>query len=545
MQTFEDFISSHYLIKEDESSIDISDIDNEEEHLNSLSKTKKHLENIRKRAVSSEELPAVYSNLNADPVCIFKHIIFFTNDRSNANKTLKILKEAIKALKTKPELHVFVTTKMTTTDDGSVITLDDGIEKMVIKDQDNLDTLVFSRLSVNGEEDVEHIVRVLQDRGFLVLNPVRAMQLASNKYESACLFEKGNIPQPRFCLMKKDILYDKKKFNSSMKRIYDEWSDDEESSKDLKIVMKILNGHGGCGVSVLTGKELVPVLQTIFAIDPDRQMLLQRKEEADGGDIRVHVLTMKTKQVILGAMKRSQISGDFRSNVSLGAKAGPVKLTHEQEQIALKTAAISGLPWCGVDIMPLKKGSNKELGDNAVIEINASPGTEGITEVLGHNFINVLLNELTDPSEFLLQEKTAGYIEACNIDFGDGVSKDFLAKLDTGNSTSANTLEVGEYTEENNKIIFSVNDKKLTFEKAKIIRAVVGDRVYSRPVIIVPYIKIGLRRLSSVPIAIVKSRNHKTTNILLCRDTLSKLGYNVSPSRLHILTKEMEKVHVI
>ena len=67
-------------------------------------------------------------------------------------------------------------------------------------------------------------------------------------------------------------------------------------------------------------------------------------------------------------MKRKKIGGDFRSNVSLGATAEKVELTPEQEEIALKVAKISGMPWCAVDIMPLVKGSNPEIGDNNQVD---------------------------------------------------------------------------------------------------------------------------------------------------------------------------------
>ena len=123
--------------------------------------------------------------------------------------------------------------------------------------------------------------------------------------------------------------------------------------KDFTFVMKILDGHG-TGVAMCDGKKILAFLQMIFAIDPERKLILQKKEEADGGDIRVHVLTLRDKQIILACMKRVKLGGDFRSNVSLGAEAEPVKLTPEQGEIALRTA--SKLPWCAVDIMPLVKG---------------------------------------------------------------------------------------------------------------------------------------------------------------------------------------------
>lgn len=482
---------------------------------------------------------------------IFKHIIVFTNDRDpKGNKTLKNIIDAIDILKKDhadvvPELHVFVAADMVADDREGVIELTDGDEKMTIKNESNLDTLVFSRLGVQGEDQCEHIVKLLQDRGFLVLNPVQYAALASDKYDTACLLEKGDIPQPRFCLMTKDILYDEKVFNESMKRVYDEWSDDTDKNEELDFVMKILDGHGGTGVSLLNGKRLIAVLQTIFAIDPERRLILQRKEEADGGDIRVHVLTLRNKQVILACMKRVKISGDFRSNVSLGATAEPIKLTPEQEQIALKTAQLSHLPWCAVDIMPLVKGSNKELGDNVVLEINASPGTDGISDVIKENFVSILLNELDDPSEFMLQDKTAGFIESVKVKFEDGVEKQFLAKLDTGNSTFASTLEVGEYTETDGKVTFKVDGKEMTFDKIRDINAVAGENTYKRPVIQVRELTLGLRKIKNPYIAIVKSRERKTTNMLLNRDTLAKLGYVVHPNNGHMLTDEMQKVKII
>lgn len=504
------------------------------------------------KVVKTDKLEVIYADKIKKYENIFKHIIIFTNDRDpKNNKTLKNIYDAVKNLKKDkcpiiPELHIFVAAEMEADEREEEIKISDGDEEFTINKESNLDTLVFSRLGVQGEDQCEHIVQLLQDRGFLVLNPVKFSALACDKYESAVLFEKGEIPQPRFALMTKDILYDEKQYKSAMQRLYPKWDiHDTDKNKDYDVVVKILDGHGGTGVALIDGKRLYAVLQMVFAIDPERKLLLQKKEEADGGDIRVHVLTLRDKQVILAAMKRVKISGDFRSNVSLGAEAEPVKLTPEQEQIALKTAQLSRLPWCAVDIMPLVKGSNKEVGDNVVLEINASPGTAGITEVIEENFVNVLLNELSDPNQFYLQEKIAGFVESVNIKFNDQKSMDFLAKLDTGNSTKASTLEVGEFEESGNKITFSIEGVKMEFDKEGEIKAVAGEQTYYRPVIVVPEITLGLRKLKNVPIAIVKHRNNKTTNLLINRDTLSKLGYVVHPNNAHVLTKEMEKVKII
>lgn len=505
------------------------------------------------KVVNKEKLEVVYADIKPKVFKnIFKHIIVFTNDRDTKNnKTLKNIYDAVKRLKKDkseivPELHVFVAAKIQADDEAKEIYISDGTEEMKISKESNLDTLVFSRLGVQEEDEAEYIVQLLQDRGFLVLNPVKYSALACNKYDSAVLFKKGEIPQPRFTLMTKEVLYDEKLYEEAMQSLYPKWDiKNSDKNEDFMVVMKILDGHGGTGVALIDGKRIYAVLQLIFAINPEQQILLQKKEEADGGDIRVHILTLRDKQIILGAMKRVKLGGDFRSNVSLGAEAEPVKLTQEQEQIALKTAQLSKLPWCAVDIMPLVKGSNKEIGDNVVLEINASPGTDGISEVLNENFVNILLDNLTDPSLFFLQEKIAGFIESVTVKFNDDVEKQFLAKLDTGNSTKASCLEVGEINEKGKKITFNIDGKELTLDVVDHSSALAGDETYKRPIVILPEITCGLRKLKNVPVALVKSREKKTTNMLLNRDAMSKLGYVINPNSAHILTEEMEKVKII
>ena len=509
--------------------------------------------NEEEKTIKPDKFEVIYADQHPKELKnIFKHIIVFTNDRDpKNNKTLKNIIDAIDDLKKKhaeivPELHIFVAAEMIADDREETIELTDGEEKFTIKEQSNLDTLVFSRLGVQNEDQCEHIVKLLQDRGFLVLNPVQYAALACDKYDTACLLEKGEIPQPRFCLMTKDILYDEKQYNQSMKDIYPEWDEkDPDKNEESTFVCKILDGHGGTGVALIDGKKILAWLQMVFAIDPERRLILQKKEEADGGDIRVHVLTLRNKQVILACMKRVKIANDFRSNVSLGAEAEPVKLTPEQEQIALKTATLTKMPWCAVDIMPLVKGSNKEVGDNVVLETNSSPGTDGISSVIGFNFVNILLNELDDPSEFMLQDKTAGFVEAVAVKFEDNIEKPFLAKLDTGNSTLASTLEVGEYKEEGNNVTFTVDGKAMTFEIKDRIKAIAGENTYERPVIQIKELTLGLRKIKNPLIAIVKSREKKTTNMLLNRDILAKLGYVIHPNNGHMLTDEMQKVKIV
>ena len=143
----------------------------------------------------------------------------------------------------------------------------------------------------------------------------------------------------------------------------------------------------------------------------------------------------------------------------------------------------------------------------------------------------------------MLQTKIAGFIESATVDFGKN-PVEVLAKLDTGNGAKASHIEVGDYDRDNENVSFSFNGKKYTFEIIDESVAVVGNSKIKRPVVKMPYLKLGRRVLTNVPMAIVKKRE-KSTNMLINRDLLSKFGYAVSSGDKHLLSKEMEKIQVL
>ena len=467
----------------------------------------------------------------------FKNIIFFTNEREESkNKTLKHLKEAIK--NTDIELITFVTEEVTYTANDKFIEIADTKTKYKITDQSNVDTIVIVRLGVQDSEEAMECVKELQDWGLYVLNPISQGKRASNKYASAILMQRYEIPQPKFCLLsQRDVAKGEESLQKKLKLIYKDVGENTDEDKKKEYVVKILDGHGGTGVFMTTGKTILGIVQAIFAIDPERELLLQKKEEADGGDIRVHVLTTRTKQIILASMKRVQIKGDFRSNVSLGASAEKVDITPEQQEIALKVAKISGLPWCAVDIMPLVKGSNPELGDNVVLEYNCSPGTDGISEVLGENFCKILLDAINDINELVLAPKSIGYIENMKFIMDNDEEFELEAKLDTGNGAKASTIGCEAVEVVGETVTATIEGKKYRFKKAGVSNPIVGQVREERVIVEIPCIQIGSRKLIDVSFALVDNRK-KSTPVLLNRDILSKMAYMVNPGAKHTLEDE-------
>ena len=468
----------------------------------------------------------------------FKNILFFTNDRdSESNKTLKNLEKAVKNKGV--QIYPFVAEEVDYKATDDKIEWHDNQNKYKVDEQSNVDTIVITRLGVQDSEECMELVHELQDWGFFVINPIQSAKKASNKYQSAVLMERYEIPQPKFALISKnDIAKGEESLNKKLKTIYPEIGKDEEADKKLEYVVKILDGHGGTGVTMQTGKTILSMLQMVFAVDEERELLVQKKEEADGGDIRVHVLTMRTHQKILAQMKRKKIGGDFRSNVSLGATAEKVELTPEQEEIALKVAKISGMPWCAVDIMPLVKGSNPEIGDNVVLEYNASPGTDGISEVINDNFMEILLQEINDVNELVLAPKAIGYLENVKFTMDNDDEFEFEAKFDTGNGAKASTIGCDSVDYKGNLVIATIDGKKYQFKKAGESRAIVGQVTEPRTTVIIPCIQVGSRKLLDVEFALVDNRKKKQ-KVLINRDVMSRMAYQINPAKKHILEDDL------
>ena len=105
--------------------------------------------NIPEKKQQVDELPVVYAGNIKEYKNIFKHIIIFTNDDDpKGNKTLKNIYEAIENLKKDkceiiPELHVFIAAEIDADEDEAEIRLYDGEKEYIIKEESNLDTLIF------------------------------------------------------------------------------------------------------------------------------------------------------------------------------------------------------------------------------------------------------------------------------------------------------------------------------------------------------------------------------------------------------------------
>jgi len=139
-------------------------------------------------------------------------------------------------------------------------------------------------------------------------------------------------------------------------------------------VIKRRFGSSGDGVALVRGRDSARsvlgalvighetvIVQPFVALDPVR-------------DLRVLVLGGEP----VAGMWRHALPGEFRANLHRGAAPRAAELTDATRALAARAAAAMELPFCGVDLMESEAGW-------VVLEVNASPGLEGIEAATGRD----------------------------------------------------------------------------------------------------------------------------------------------------------------
>ena len=149
------------------------------------------------------------------------------------------------------------------------------------------------------------------------------------------------------------------------------------------LVIKLLQGTQGIGVVLAeTQKAAESVIEGFMGVKAD--ILIQEFiKEAGGSDIRCFVIDGK----VVAAMKRQGAPGEFRSNLHRGGSSTLIRITPEERSTAVRAARIMGLNVCGVDLLRSNHGP-------VVMEVNSSPGLEGIEGATGKDIAGMIITNL-------------------------------------------------------------------------------------------------------------------------------------------------------
>lgn len=146
------------------------------------------------------------------------------------------------------------------------------------------------------------------------------------------------------------------------------------------VIIKLQEGTQGLGVILAeTKKSAKSIIDTFYKMDTS--ILIQKFiEESNGEDIRIFVVGKK----IVASMKRMSAAGEFRSNVHQGGNTEAIMPTNKEQYIALDAVKHLGLGVAGVDLIRSKNGP-------MLIEVNASPGLQGIEAATGVNIAKEII----------------------------------------------------------------------------------------------------------------------------------------------------------
>lgn len=165
-------------------------------------------------------------------------------------------------------------------------------------------------------------------------------------------------------------------------------SDVEDAIKRVggtPVIIKLIEGTQGVGVILADKPEIAKaIIETLHSAN--QNVLIQKfVAESKGKDVRAFVINDR----VVGAIRRTAQGQEFRSNVHRGGVATAIDLDPAYAKAAVRAAQIMGLKVCGVDML---EGTNGPQ----IMEINSSPGLEGIEGATGLDIAGEVIDFICD-----------------------------------------------------------------------------------------------------------------------------------------------------
>lgn len=401
-------------------------------------------------------------------------------------------------------------------DDGTG-QIDDLEQKPITIDPDN--TVILCRRGVVNNTFTKDIIRELEDHKYYLVNKLSAILDCENKYLTCKKLQSAGLPVP-----KTELLYNLDYLDESLEKV----------GNQFPVIVKLLSGTQGIGVSIIDSyNSLKSVLQTIWSLDSGIEILLQEMIESDS-DLRIHVLSrgFKPKKenskdaFILASMERTKADKDFRTNYSIGGGIKNVKLTEEQKELAINATKVLGCRWAGVDIIV-----DKKTGKNYILEVNSSPGTEGITKASGIDVTEGVLNFILNSSNWIMNRTEVGFLEKITV---QGIGN-FVARLDTGNGSKSSSIHADKIEVKNNKVIWKIGNKTFKNDLIGWTTSITGKVNDKRPLI-----ELDLKFLGKTYKKVLISpviRDNKSAPLLINRSFMDKAQLLINPQKVFIVTE--------
>lgn len=208
------------------------------------------------------------------------------------------------------------------------------------------------------------VLRHMETMGMYTLNESIAISRSRDKFRSLQLLARKGIPMPL----------------TSFAQSPDDTEDLVRMVGGAPLVIKLLEGTQGKGVILADSHQSAVSIINAFKEMSANILVQEFIEESRGTDIRCFVIGDK----VVAAVKRQAKEGEFRANVHQGGKAMKVTLSPQERAIAISAAKTMGLKVAGVDLIRSNHGP-------LVLEINSSPGLEGIEKATNINIAGKII----------------------------------------------------------------------------------------------------------------------------------------------------------
>jgi len=149
------------------------------------------------------------------------------------------------------------------------------------------------------------------------------------------------------------------------------------------LIVKLLESTQGKGVVLAETRKAAESVISAFRGLKANFLVQHFVKEAAGEDIRCLVIGGR----VVAAMKRVAAEGEFRSNLHQGGQAQPARITKAERDAAVRAARAFRLDMAGVDLLRSEDGPK-------VLEVNSSPGLEGIEKASRKNVAALLYDEI-------------------------------------------------------------------------------------------------------------------------------------------------------
>ena len=397
---------------------------------------------------------------------------------------------------------------------GGYTTYENGIRRFHNKDDKKgfevgAMTVAIIRGSITRKDSWMDFVSILERANSTLVNPRTTINVCADKYRTALRLADYGLTQP-----KTKLINDPEK---SIEQV-------EQADIKFPLIMKTLRGSKGVGVLFLDSERgLDSIVQLIHKQDEDADLLVQEYIKTDY-DVRVHILGGK----VLAAMKRPVIEGDFRSNVSQGSVPEKIELTELEIEESLKAGKAVGGYWTAVDFIPSK---NREKEPPFMLEVNSSPGTEGIEEATKMNIAKEVITHFAKKENRFTVPTECGYKEILTIKpFGE-----IISKFDTGNSGMP-VIHSDKIEVKGKKITWTLLGKTLTSDIVRTEEISVGGlRDYEETRYVIKLdVEFAGGFYKNVEFTIDDREDR--TPILLDREFMKRLNVMVNPQRKYVIT---------